>query len=95
MAKEKKTRVIRSKEEIKAELDKKIEYHQACIRNLQEKKTAIETGRRAGTRKKTIKRLINDAKLTDTELLEVMTMGDEEKIRERLNEIIEEKNKKK
>ena len=94
MAEEKKARIIRSKEERKAELDKKIEYHKECIKTLEAKKATIEKGRQGGTRSKSIKRLITDAKLTDAELLEVMTLGDEEKIRNRLNEIIEEKSKK-
>lgn len=94
MAEEKKARVIRSKEERKAEIDKKIEYHKECIKTLEAKKASIDNGRQGGTRTRTIKRLINDAKLTDAELLEVMTLGDEEKIRNRLNEIIEEKSKK-
>ena len=94
MAEEKKARIIRSKEERKAELDKKIEYHKECIKTLEAKKATIEKGRQGGTRSKSIKRLITDAKLTDAELLEVMSLGDEEKIRDRLNEIIEEKSKK-
>ena len=94
MAEEKKARIIRSKEERKAELDKKIEYHKECIKTLEAKKASIESGRRSGARTKSLKRLITDAKLTDAELLEVMTLGDEEKIRSRLNEIIEEKSKK-
>ena len=95
MAEEKKTRIIRSKEERKVEIDKKIEYHKECIKALEAKKASIESGRRAGTRTKSLKRLISDAKLNDAELLEVMTLGDEAKIRNRLNEIIEEKSKKK
>lgn len=92
--KEKKTRVIRSKTERLEEIEKRISYHNECIKSLQEKKASIESGRKGGTRTKTIKRLINDAKLTDAELLEIMTLGDEAKIRNRLNEIIEEKSKK-
>lgn len=94
MAEEKKTRVIRSKTERVKELENKIEYHKQCIATLQAKKDSIESGRRAGTRTKGLKRLIADAKLTDAELLEVMTLGDETKIRNKLNEIIEEKSKK-
>ena len=94
MAEEKKTRVIRSKEERTEELEKKIEYHKQCIATLQAKKASIESGRKGGTRTKGLKRLIADAKLTDTELLEVMSLGDEAKVRSRLNEIIEEKSKK-
>ena len=77
MSEEKKTRVIRSKEERTEELEKKIEYHKQCIMTLERKKASIESGRRAGTRTKGLKRLIADAKLTDAELLEVMTLGDD------------------
>ena len=94
MAEEKKARVIRSRAERTEELEKKIEYHKQCIATLEAKKASIESGRRAGTRTKGLKRLIADAKLTDAELLEVMTLGDETKIRNKLNEIIEEKSKK-
>lgn len=94
MAEEKKARIVRSKEERKAEIDKKIEYHKECIKTLEARKATIDNGRQGGTRTKGLKRLITDAKLTDAELLEVMTLGDEEKIRNRLNEIIEEKSKK-
>ena len=94
MAEEKKTRVIRSKEERTEEIEKKIAYHKECIKTLEAKKASIESGRRAGTRTKGLKRLIADAKLTDAELLEIMTLGDETKIRNKLNEIIEEKSKK-
>lgn len=94
MAEEKKTRVIRSKDERKAEIDKKIEYHKECIKALEAKRATIDNGRQGGTRTKGLKRLIADAKLTDTELLEVMSLGDEAKVRNRLNEIIEKKSKK-
>ena len=92
--KEKKARTYRSKEERLSELEKRISYHKECIKTLEAKKASIESGRRAGTRTKSLKRLISDAKLNDAELLEVMTLGDEAKIRNRLNEIIEEKSKK-
>lgn len=91
MAEEKKTRNYRSKEERKAEIDKKIAYHKECLKALEAKKAAIDSGRRGGTRTKSLKRLIADAKLKDSELLEVMVLGDEGKIRARLTEIIEEK----
>ena len=90
--KEKKQRVFRPKEERLSEIEKKIKYHKECIEVLEKKKANIEKGRSGGTgRAKTLKRLISDAKLSDSELIEVMTLGDEEKIRTRLNEIIEEK----
>ena len=91
MAGEKKTRNYRSKDERKAEILKKIKYHKDRIENLQIKLAAIERGRRGGPRQKSIKRLINDAKLTDMELLNVMALGDEDKIRAKLQEIIDEK----
>ena len=88
----KKTRIFRSKETRLQEVEKKLKYHRDCIQILEQKKAAIIRGRSGGTgRTKTLKRLIADAKLNDTELIEVMSMGDEEKIRARLNEIIEEK----
>ena len=92
--KEQKTRTYRSKEERTEELEKKIEYHKQCIMTLERKKASIESGRRAGTRTKGLKRLIADAKVSDTQLLEIMSLGDETKIRNKLNEIIEEKSKK-
>lgn len=91
MSEEKKPRNYRSKEERKAEIEKKIAYHKECIKVLEAKKATIESGRRGGSRTKSLKRLITDAKLTDAELLEVMTLGDEAQIRTRLNEIIESK----
>lgn len=91
MAEEKKARNYRSKDERKAEIDKKIAYHKECITTLEAKKAAIDAGRQGGTRIKTLKRLISDAKLNDAELLKVMALGDEEKIRARLIEIIDEK----
>lgn len=93
MAEEKKTRNYRSKDERKAEIDKKIAYHKECIKALEAKKASIDKGRQGGTRTKTLKRLISDAKLNDAELLEVMALGDEEKIRAKLAEIIESKAK--
>lgn len=91
MPEEKKTRNYRSKEERKAEIDKKIAYHKECIKTLEAKKASIDNGRRGGSRQKSLKRLIADAKLKDAELIEVMTLGDEAKIRARLTEIVEEK----
>lgn len=91
MAEEKKTRNYRSKDERKAEIDKKIAYHKECIKALEAKKVSIDKGRQGGTRTKSLKRLISDAKLNDTELLKVMALGDEEKIRAELNKIIESK----
>ena len=94
MAEEKKTRNMRSKEERTAEIDKKIAYHKACIEALEAKKVSVEKGRRGGTRTKSLKRLISDAKLDDGELIKVMALGNEEAIRAELNKIIERKAKK-
>ena len=91
---EKKKRVFRSKEERLDSIEKKLKFHRSCIQELEKKKAAIERGRSGGAgRAKSLKRLISDAKLSDAELIEVMTLGDEEKIRARLNEIIEKKSK--
>lgn len=94
MSEEKKTRNMRSKGERKAEIDKKIAYHKECIKTLEAKKASIEKGRQGGTRQKSIKRLINDAKLTDEDLIKVMSLGNEEAVRVELNKIIEQKAKK-
>lgn len=91
MAEEKKTRNYRSKDERKAEIDKKIAYHKECIKALEAKKTSIDKGRQGGKRQKSLNRLIADAKLPSEELLKVMALGDEEKIRAKLAEIIESK----
>ena len=93
MAEEKKPRVYRSKEERKAAIDDKIKYHKECIKALEAKKAAIDKGRQGGTRTKTLKRLITDAKLNDAELIKIMSLGDEEQIRAELNKIIESKAK--
>ena len=89
MSEEKKTRNMRSKEERTAEIDKKIAYHKECIKTLEAKKASIKKGRRGGTRTKSLKRLISDAKLNDDELIKVMALGNEEAIRAELNKIIE------
>ena len=94
MPEEKKTRNMRTKEERTAEIDKKIAYHKACIEALEAKKASVEKGRRGGTRQKGLKRLIIDAKLSDDELMKVMSLGNEEAIRAELNKIIERKAKK-
>lgn len=94
MPEEQKKRTFRSKEERISEIDKKIEYHKELIKVLETKKAKITNSKRGTGRTKTLKRLISDAKLSDAELIEVMGLGDEEKIRARLGEIIEEKNNK-
>ena len=91
MSEEKKTRNYRSKDERKEEIEKKIEYHKECIKALEAKKAAIESGRRGGSRQKTLNRLIKDAKLNDAELMKVMALGDEATVRAELTKIIEEK----
>lgn len=90
MADEKKARVYRTKEERKAEIDKKIQYHKDCIKVLEDKKKAIDNPRKPGARQKGLKRIIAEGKLSDEETAKAIGISVEE-LRERLLKAASEK----
>ena len=75
MADTEKKRVIRSKDERKAEIDKKIQYHKDCIKALEEKKANLDKPTTRGNRAKGIKRMISEAKLADEETAKALGMS--------------------
>ena len=75
MADTEKKRVIRSKDERKAEIDKKIQYHKDCIKALEEKKANLDKPTTRGNRAKGIKRMISEAKLSDEETAKALGMS--------------------
>lgn len=85
-------RVVRSKDERKAELQKKIEYHKACIRNLEAKVKAIDNPR-TPVRSKGVRRILAEAKLTDEEAAQALGFQSAEKMKEKLLAAAEKKAK--
>ena len=90
MAEEKKTRNYRSKDERKAELDKKIAYHKECIKTLEAKKASIDKGRQGGGRQKGIKRTMAESKLSDEQIARALGTTVEE-LREKLAQAASQK----
>lgn len=78
MADAEKKRVVRSKEERKAEIDKKIAYHKECIAALEAKKAAIDSPKTRNGRAKGIKRIMTEGKLSDEETAKALGMTLEE-----------------
>lgn len=78
MADTEKKRVVRSKEERKAEIDKKIAYHKECITALEAKKAAIDSPKTRNGRGKGLKRIMNESKLSDEEMAKALGMPLEE-----------------
>ena len=65
MAEEKKERVFRSKKERKAEIEKKIKFHEDCIEKLKANLKKLEEPRKGGGRAKGVKRIMSVSKLSD------------------------------
>ena len=58
-------RMVRSQEDRKAELEKKIQYHKECITTLQKKLNAIENPQKSSGRTKGLKRILSENKISD------------------------------
>ncbi len=61
-------RTIRSKEERKIELEKKLQYHKDCIEKLEKKLDAINNPKKSSGRSKGLKRILMDNKISDEEM---------------------------
>ena len=85
-------RVVRSKDERKAELQKKIEYHKECIKSLEAKIKAIDNPK-TPVRSKGVRRILAEAKLTDEEAAQALGFQSAEKMKERLLAAAEKKAK--
>lgn len=85
-------KVIRSKEERKAELQKKIRYHKDCIATLETKMHAIDNPK-TPTRAKGMKRILTEAKLTDEETAKALGFESADEMKAKLLAAAEKKNK--
>lgn len=85
-------RVVRSKDERKVELQKKIEYHKECIKSLEAKIKAIDNPK-TPVRSKGVRRILAEAKLTDEEAAQALGFQSAEKMKERLLAAAEKKAK--
>lgn len=85
-------KVIRSKEERKAELQKKIQYHKDCIATLEMKMHAIDNPK-TSARSKGMKRILTEAKLTDEETAKALGFENADEMKAKLLAAAEKKNK--
>ena len=85
-------RVVRSKEERKAEIEKKIQYHKDCIKTLEQKIYGIDNPKTA-TRSKGMRRILTEGKLTDDEAAKALGFKDANEMRAKLLAAAEAKNK--
>ena len=76
-------RVVRSKEERKAEIEKKIQFHKDCIKTLEQKIHDIDNP----------KRILTEGKLTDDEAAKALGFKDANEMRAKLLAAAEAKNK--
>ncbi len=75
MADTEKKRVIRSKDERKAEIDKKIKYHEDCIAALKDKKKKLDEPSSNRGKEKGIKRLMTEGKVSDEDFAAQLNMS--------------------
>ena len=85
-------KVIRSKEERKAEVQKKIQYHKDCIATLEAKLDAIDNPK-TPVRTKGMKRIIAESKLSDEETAKALGFASADEMKAKLIAAAEKKNK--
>lgn len=85
-------KVIRSKEERKAEVQKKIQYHKDCIATLEAKLYAIDNPK-TPVRTKGMKRIIAESKLSDEETTKALGFASADEMKAKLIAAAEKKNK--
>lgn len=85
-------KVIRSKEERKAEVQKKIQYHKDCIATLEAKLHAIDNPK-TPVRTKGMKRILTEAKLSDEETAKALGFASAEEMKAKLLEAAKKKDK--
>ena len=85
-------RVVRSKEECKAEIEKKIQYHKDCIKTLEQKIYGIDNPK-TSTRSKGMRRILTEGKLTDDEAAKALGFKDANEMKAKLLAAAEAKNK--
>lgn len=85
-------REVRSKEERKAEIQKKIQYHKDCIKSLEAKIKAIDSPK-LQVRAKGMKRIITEAKLSDEETAKALGFANADEMKAKLIAAAEKKNK--
>lgn len=85
-------RVVRSKEERKAEIEKKIQYHKDCIKTLEQKIYSIDNPK-TSTRSKGMRRILTEGKLTDDEAAKALGFKDANEMKAKLLAAAEAKNK--
>lgn len=85
-------KVIRSKEERKAEVQKKIQYHKDCIATLEAKLYAIDNPK-TPVRTKGMKRIIAESKLSDEETAKALGFASADEMKAKLIAAAEKKNK--
>lgn len=85
-------KVIRSKEERKAEVQKKIQYHKDCIATLEAKLYAIDNPK-TPVRTKGMKRIIAESKLSDEETAKALGFASADEMKAKLIAAAEKKKK--
>ena len=84
-------RMIRSQEERKAELEKKIQYHKDCITTLQKKLNAIESPQKSPSRTKGLKRILTENKITDETVAAALGFKSASEMKDRILKAVEKK----
>lgn len=82
-------RMIRSQEERKAELEKKIQYHKDCIITLQKKLNAIENPQKSSGRTKGLKRILSENKISDETVAAALGFKSASEMKDRILKVVE------
>ena len=82
-------RMIRSQEERKAELEKKIQYHKDCITTLQKKLNAIENPQKSSGRTKGLKRILSENKISDETVAAALGFKSASEMKDRILKAVE------
>ena len=84
-------RMVRSQEERKAELEKKIQYHKDCITTLQKKLNAIENPQKSSRRTKGLKRILSENKISDETVAAALGFKNASEMKDRILKAVEKK----
>ena len=84
-------RMVRSQEDRKAELEKKIQYHKECITTLQKKLNAIENPQKSSGRTKGLKRILSENKISDETVAVALGFKSASEMKDRILKVVEGK----
>ena len=84
-------RTVRSPEERKAELEKKLQYHKNCIEVLEKKLDAVDNPKKSAGRSKGLKRILTENKISDEAVASALGFKNAAEMKEAVLNAIEKK----